>query len=294
MFACLQPFTRTHAPLARLREWHSPTPPQMIRVNPPAGAPFFRLEVQEGRGGIPWNAVERTAGRLRTRLLLPEGVSPPLLPSATAKSRSAAGEPGIRPYEPKRLPALLAMRAAQQVLRKSETPAQRLSVAVIDPRGVFTHSLEPLIPLAASIRVFCPDFAIYRATAARLLDRYGVTLILSDSVACFAQSDVVIAADLRPCTGRERGLLFAPEPPTPPPPGSRIARGFNPQLPPALERLRPPGIDPLLFCSALFELCGVKEAELLQFQAFRLAGSGEDALFSIAELAAMVDENKIP
>jgi hypothetical protein len=208
---------------------------------------------------------------------------------AHTKNRSAAGEPGIRPYEPKRLPALLAMRAAQQVLRKCATPAQRLSVALVDPRGVFVRSLEPLIPLAGSLRVFCPDFSIYRATAALLLERYGVTLILSDSVASFAQSDVVVAPSLHLCTGRERGLLFTPDAKTPLP-GCRVALGMHPQLPDALERLRPAGIDPLLFASALFELCGVKEPELLQFQAFRIPPE-DGEIFSVAELAALVDDS---
>lgn len=283
MFACLQPLPRETAPWARLRARRHPEPPRMVRVNPPTGAPFFRLEVREGRNGIPWNEVERAAARLRTRMILPEGVELPAAPRACVK-----GEAGLRLYEPKRLPALLAMRAAQQTLRKCAAPAQRLTAALVDPRGVFTRSLEPLVPLAGNLRVYCPDFSIYRAAAALLLERYGMTLILSDSVACFAQCDVVVAPKLELFTGRERGLIFTPD-------ALRdarlrrchVVRGLDPQLPPALEALRPPGIDPLLFASALFELCAVREMEHLPFGAFSLPGNGEGA--TLEELAAMVD-----
>ncbi len=286
MFACLQPLPKENAPLARLRQWRNPMPPQMIRVNPPTGAPFFRLEVQQGRDGIPWNAVEQAAGRLRTRMLFPEGVNPPPQPATAAGKKSAATEPGIRPFEPKRLPALLALRAAQQVLRRCETPARHLSVALVDPRGLFTRSLEPLVPLVGNLRVYCPDFSLYRAAAALLLERYGMTLILSDSLGCFAQCDVVVAPELRLFTGRERGLIFTPDQDTPLP-NCRVVLGVNPQLPKAAAALRPAGIDPLLFASALFELCAVKECEHLQFQAFCLPLREES--FSIADLASLLD-----
>jgi hypothetical protein len=259
----------------------------MIRVETPGGAPFFRLECAPRKGVIPWNAVEHAAGRCRTRMLFPEGICPPAPPSPGR----AMLEPGLRAFEAKRLPLLLHLQAAMQVLRRCETPAQKLSVTLVDPKGILCRCVEPLVMLAGSLRVFTPDFAVYRAAAAQLLIRYGVTLILSDSVGCFAQSDVIVAQELSLFTGRERGLIFSPDSQTPLP-QCRVVRVGLPELPPAYAALCPPGINPLRFAGALFELCGVKEMERLRFNGFWL--KGRQAPLCAGELAALVDQAAVP
>ena len=278
MFACLtlQP---NHA-----RAWRKAAPPQLHRVDCPGGAPFFRLEAQQRKHAIDWNAIEQAAGRLRTKMLFPEGVSPPTLPVIDSPARAKL-EPGLRAFAPRRLPLLLCLRTAQQVLRASKAPAQGLRVTVVDTKGALCRCLEPLVPLAGSLRVFTPDFAAYRGTAAQLLRRYGATLILSDSPGCFAHSDIVVADSLDLFTGRERGLIFTPDPALLP--GCRVVRCRQPELPGACAHLRPEGIDPLLFAGALYELCGVKEMERLRFGHF--AFDGNSAAHSLADLSSILD-----
>ena len=280
MFACLQ------LQPAPGRAWRKPALPLLCRVEVPGGAPFFRLEAQSRRGQIDWNAVEQAAGRMRTKMLFPDGVAPPAPPQASSAAR-AQMEPGIRAFAPRRLPLLLCLRTAQQVLRASKTPARSRSVTIVDQKGLLCRCLEPFVPLAGSLRVCTPDVAAYRATAAQLLARYGVTLILSDSPGCFAQSDVVVADELSLFTGRERGLIFTPD--RSPLPGCRVVRGEAPALPAAHEALRPAGIDPLLFACALYELCGVKEMERLNFGHYAFDGVSE--AFPLPKITAMLDES---
>jgi len=277
MFACLQ-ITRE-----RPCGWRKGTPPALVRVEPPGGAPFFRLEVTwRGKGELPWAEIERAAGRLRTRMLFPEGVCPPPPPPARSASQAQL-EPGLRAFVPRRLPLLLCLRAAQQVLQAARTPARQLRVTVVDSKGVLARQLEPLVPLAGSLRVYTPEAAVYRAAAGQLQRRYGVALVISDSPACFAQSHVVVAESLRLFTGRENGLILTPEliltpdggtalPGNCAAHGSRAARCGAPILPEAYARLCPPGIDPLRFACALYELCGVKEMERLRFTHFSFDG----------------------
>lgn len=123
----------------------------------------------------------------------------------------------------------------------------------------------------------------HKNTAAQLLRRYGVTLILSDSPGCFAQSHVVVADDLSLFSGRENGLIFTPDTETPRPP-CRAVRMREPELPEACGLLRPPGIDPLLFACALYELCGIKEMERLRFGHY--AFDEVSRALSMEELAA--------
>jgi len=289
MFACLQ--ITKEAP--RLRGWRKAAPPALVRVDPPGGAPFFRLEAayraragkSTARGDLPWAEIERTAGRLRTRMLLPEGIYPPPLPSPRSASQTQL-EPGLRAFVPRRLPLLLCLRAAQQILQAARVPARQLRVTVVDSKGALTRQLEPLVPLAGSLRVFTPEPGLYRAAAEQLQRRYGVTLVVSDSPACFAQSHVVVAEDLRLFTGRESGLILSPDAETPLP-GCRAARCGDPLLPESYARLCPPGIDPLRFACALHELCGVKEMERLRFSHFSFDGVSQR--FTVEDLAGVVD-----
>jgi len=283
MFACLQ-ITKDQ----RLRDRRKSAAPVLVRVEPPGGAPFFRLEAaRPRRGELPWDEIERAAGRLRTRMLFPEGAAPPPPPPARSAAH-AQMEPGLRAFAPRRLPLLLCLRTAQQVLQASRVPARQLRVTVVDSRGALTRQLEPLVPLAGSLRVFTPEPQIYRAAAQQLQRRYGIALIVSDSPGCFAQSHVVIADDLRLFIGREAGLIFTPDTETPLP-GCSAVRCGAPILPEAQGCLCPPGIDPLRFACALYELCGVKEMERLRFADFSFDGVSQ--AFSLEDLAGMVHKS---
>jgi hypothetical protein len=229
-------------------------------------------------------------------MLFPAGVAPPELPPASPAR--AQLEPGLRAFAPRRLPLLLCLRAAQEALRLSPLPAREMRVTVVDQKGLLCRYLEPLVPLAGSLRVYTPDFGLYRAAAAQLLRRYGVPLILSDSPACFAQSHIVIADDLRLFTGREGGLIFTPDTVTPRP-GCRVVRMREPGLPEAYGPLCPPGIDPLLFACALYELCGIKGMERLRFGHYAFDGvsqalSMEDLMSSRKDLMSPGKELAVP
>lgn len=283
MFACLQINPKD---AARLRGRHKTPPHTLVRVEPPAGAPFFLLEATRRKNSkdLPWNEIEHTAGRLRTRMLFPEGVTPPPAPPA-ASAAQAQLEPGLRAYAPKRLPLLLCLRMAQQVLQLSHVPARELRVTVVDSKGALRRQLEGLVPLAGSLRVFTPEPALYRATAEQLQRRYGIALVVSDSVGSFAQSHVVIADDLRLFTGREKGLIFTPDT-QPPISGCRVLRFGPPVLPQAYAALCPPGIAPLHFACALYELCGVKQMERMQVSHIRFDGISQD--YTPEDVASML------
>jgi hypothetical protein len=265
----------------------------MVRVDTPSGAPFFRLDIPNRKGDIPWQAVEQAAGKCRTRVLLPDGIKMPPQnnPKNNPMAHGASLDFGLRCFVPKRLPLLLALQTAQQVLRRCNTPAQHLSVTLVDPKCVLTRAIEPLVMLAGSLRVYTTDLASYRQTASLLLQRFGVTLILSDSPGCFANSNVVVAEDFSHFTGKERGMILTANR-TASLRACRIVRGTAPQLPPAFEALRPAGIDPLMFAGALFELCGIKEMERLVFQ--ELFSCVKNELVTVDDLAEQLDAQFLP
>jgi hypothetical protein len=232
----------------------------LTRVNIPGGAPFYRLDTKPRRGILPWNEIERCAGRLRTKLLLPADVSLPESHILPADSRHP--DPGMREFKARRLPLMLAVRLAAEILRNCAVPPQDLRITFVDPDGNCTKGLEPLVMLAGSLRVYTHEPAAYRQTAASLLNRYGVTLLVSDSPQSFANADLVICDNLSLLTGRERGLICTSDN-TRSLPDCRVARIGQVFLPPPLDSLIPPDFDPVRFAAALYELCGVKEMDRL-------------------------------
>jgi len=282
MFACLT------LSQAQGRAWRKPAAPQLVRVEVPNGAPFFLLQAQSRKGQLDFNAIEQAAGRLRTKMLFPQGMELPPVPQASSAAKAQL-EPGLRAFAPRRLPLLLCLRFAQQVLRASRIPARSRSVTIVDQKGMLCRSLEPFVQLAGSLRVFTPEPAAYRATAEQLLRRYGITLIVSSSPACFVQSDVVVADDLKLFTGRERGIIFTPNPLERSLPGLRVVQCEQPTLPVPYGSLCPPGIDLMLFASALYELCGVKEMERLSFGRYGFAGTSE--ALPLEKISALLDES---
>ncbi len=283
MFVCLH----INPKEMRLKDRRKPAALSLVRIEPPGSAPFFRLEVTQRRGckELPWNEIEQMAGRLRTRMLFPAGIMPPPQPAARSAAQAQL-EPGLRAFVPKRLPLLLSLQAARRVLQAATTPPRDLRVTVVDTKGVLCRNLEALVPLAGSLRVFTPDPKLYRAAAEQLQLRYGVALIISSSPGCFAQSHVVIADDLQLFTGREGGLIFTPDSEHTLS-GCRVVRCGEPLLPPQHAQLCPPGIDPLLFACALYELCGLKEMERLQFSHFTFDAVSQT--FTIDDLAGTLD-----
>lgn len=278
MFACLE----LREPRT-LRERRRPVPPTLARVECPGGAPFFRMEAVCRKGRPDWAAIEHTAGRLRTKILAAQGVTLPQLPPRSQARMYM--EPGLRAFVPRRLPMLLQLRLAQQVLRLSHIPPKQRCITLVDAKGSLCRCMEPFIPLAGNLRVFTLDLPAWRSTALQLQSRYGAALVLSDSPGCFAHCDLVIADDLSRFTGSESGLIFTPDPQ--PLPGCRVVRCGSPLLPEPYAKLCPPHIDPLQFASALYELCGVKEMERLRFGSCAFDGVSE--AYSPAGLARILD-----
>jgi hypothetical protein len=289
MFVCVCPAAE-EAPLQKLsRKLSRASALELERVTVPGGAPFFRMDVHAKAERMPWNEIEHCAGRLRTKLLLPPGLALP----AEAQGDAAHKEAGMRVFSARRLPMLLALRTATCVLRLCKTPAQQLRVTLADSKSLCAAAVEQFVPLAASLRVFCNDFGAYRQTAAGLLSRYGVTLLLSRAPAVFMNSDVTIVDDLALLSGAERGLvLWCGEQEPSPETAKRLenvtlVRCDRPVLPEAIAPLCPTQIDPLVFAGALYELSIVKEMERLPLGRMRLGAETQEC--TLGELAARVD-----
>ncbi len=269
VFAVLQILEKEKDVFSIVREKFNPTKPVISSVAVRSGAPFFVVTVKKTKYGVPWQTVKTVCGRLSQRLLLPEGLT---LPDGY----------GMDSFEPAVLPAKLILNCAAEAFSRCETEASRLSICIVDRKGVLPHIIDSLIMHAATIKIVTDKLSVYSMAAADIMERYGATLIIDDSIGLAQNCTAVITTDISQLSGSEKGLIFAPQ--------CRhradfknVVTGEGIAMPEEYLRLIPEGVNPLLFASALHELCGVAVLEKAAFQKY-LLNSAPASIFDISKL----------
>lgn len=243
MFATL---SALEPPKTRRRLLHRRLPNlSCSRVTLPNFFSFYHIQApRRPDGALPWDEIAETAGALRTRLLLPRGIAPD-------------GESPVGVFTPQRLPLLVLCQSALRTLQRMRLDPQTQSLCLFDPAGVLAESVAPFAPLMAQIHVVTDAPDAFEETAARLRQDCGLTLCLSPDPPALAAFTVLLLEDGADVPADYSGLVFANRPC---PRGGGVT--FTPgelELPPEFAALCPPGIDPLQFASAAYELCAADE-----------------------------------
>lgn len=215
------------------------------RVTLPNFFSFYHIQVACRPGeALPWVQIAETAGTLRRRLLLPRGLTP-----------DEAASVGV--FAPQRLPLLMLCRSAVRTLQKLRLDPQTQRLCLFDPPGVLAEHVAPFASLAGQIHVVTDDLAAWEAAAARLREDCGLSLRVTPDPPDLGAYTVVLLDDEADVPATFSGLVFANRPCV-----RMNAVTFTPgtpALPPAFAALCPPGIDPLQFASAAYELCAADE-----------------------------------
>ncbi len=209
---------------------------------------FYRITLKQHAADLPWRRLSRLAGPLKTRLLLPDGWTPP-------------ANSGLTVFHPQKLPVIALVNAAAKAIAAQNLPATKLRVAVIDEAGVAVNAVEQLAPSAASLTVVTKRRERYLHLEKQIMSRYGISLLLTAASARLCESTVLIAPDAAAVPLAYDGLLLTNTPVRRM--NATVRVSLPPVLPPGVEALRSPGIDPLLFASALFECCANRTLETL-------------------------------
>lgn len=256
MFAVLTVKEREKDFLTRFSYLFHEPQPVLERVNVLGSAPFFVLTVvRDKKGKVDPDEVCRLLGRCASRLLLSEGTS---LPS----------HPRIAAFRPELLPAILLFNSALRLLEKSGLPPEKLSVVLFDENAVFADKAEKLVRRASVIRVCTTRPEAYEETRRSLLRDWGLPLVVSENAGSCTDCDFAISpfGDGGDALSGFIALRRKGEE------GFVRVRGEGLSLPAGFESVRPDGVGPLLFASALYELCGAALLGDLRYD--RLAACG--------------------
>ncbi len=211
------------------------------RVTLPNDFSFYHIQLtHDPTLPLPWDKIAGAAGAFRTRLLLPGGIT------IDADADAAL-------FVPQKLPLRYLCGSAVHTLAQMQRDPAKLRLCVVDPSGVLCDALEPFVPLVSELRVVTDDLLAYGETADRLMQRYGLSLLLTPDDADAAQCNLLIADDAADVPLTFAGIVFTNHPQ--PRMNAAVYTPAPPVLPPDFAALCPPEIDPLVFASAAFELC---------------------------------------
>lgn len=221
------------------------------KVEVPNALPYYIINAKSYHGVCPWEKVEEAAGALRLRVLLPpETVLPP--------------ESLLRPFEPAVFFERLLFNTAVDAIKKMHLDPCRVSVTVFDENAYLIDLVERLVPLAFQLRIITNCGAAYEQLGAYLLERFGISLLVSAR----ADNSVLSSTFIISASGKAVPLIF---------PGILFTnrkeklmnavvmsgKGFD--LPKKYTELLPKNIEPAVFAGALYELCGADELGQMRY-----------------------------
>lgn len=227
---------------------------QQIKI--PSGNWFYRVISTEYRGCIP---VEETAEKLKR---LKKSVIFEVNFPCDENTRELE-------FEPSEFTAQLIFNSALEYIKKLKSEPLESSVTVYDPEGFYSGKISTLVPLFSKITVHTKKTHMYEGVSEKLMDEYGLMLVVSDSFSGKAPvTTAAICYGEVPFSNFFNGILFATDENVPP--CACCVRGYGIDLPGEYELLRPNGISQLHFAAALYEKGGVKKLGDLSFKKLRL------------------------
>lgn len=238
-----------------------------------AGAHYalLRVEASGRRDRIDWRAVERICGSYRNKLLLPEGLEPPI-------------ETGLVRPELRRFNDRVFQHTACEVIAQTRMPMYKRVLGFIDREAKYSHMLNELLRHYTSVRVVTDNLDRYHTEAERLLEELGAPVVVGTGLDSLAGCVLILSPG---AFYTSQAAAFS----CPVVAGDVFVAGGRCDLVTALrtvpgEPVRsacPAGIDPHDFAGALYEFCS---ADISTFLAERLLYNYRAA--ALPELVAAV------
>lgn len=225
--------------------------PSLQKITVKNGAPFFILTLTELKDGeIDCEEVYRILGRCAKRLVIGRDTEIP-----------ETDYVGV--FKPTLLPYLMLFNSAVKLSASfvGESHTGKLTACVIDENGILKERIIPLISLFDNIKIITDKPRCYDDVSEKILDEWGLPILITDNYDSAADCDFIFSpfkvknAALSNCAAirnHDSGAL------------TRFW-GEGITLPPDYSSFIPENVDPIIFASALYELCGVNALASLCF-----------------------------
>lgn len=253
MFAVLKILENEKGFLAKLKFRFNPPEPKLLRVNVAGGAPFYYLEIYENQCGENYNEIVYALGRCSEYLVL--------CGNYTLPENKLLGV-----YRPAKLPQLLLMNSAVSFLDKLKYDKTEFGIGIVDMRGDYTAFVEDFVNRAASVRVVteCPER--YEPVREKLFDEWGFSLVVSESYSLIKDCDLTVSPETNTQRLYNRSIVYFDREKK----LRNVYKAGQFSIPEEYKKIMPEGVDPLIFASALYELCGVKPIRELKYSNLKL------------------------
>lgn len=251
MFATVEFYEREDTFKAKLKSFFSP--PKIIteKVPLPENEYFYKMKVPLHKGEIPYDKLKRISSGVCDGLIFPKGF------------RCEETE-GIKVYSSRYFKETVLFNTAVSLIKESIFEPTQTVITLVDKKGVLASEVSRIVPFACEIRVVTDNMRAYEFAHRRIMNEYGLSLLVSDKLSSISKEGIVISYDSSfiplyfkglVLTAQKRFLPFA-----------RVLMGEGISADEKYTALCPEGVDMEIFLSALCEVCFVKELRKTEYE----------------------------
>ena len=218
--------------------------PELTKVAVNGGAPYFKIKVSDNKK-IPWEDILYMAGRCASNVILKDEVQIPK-------------DLKIHRFVPKEFPLITLSNTVKNILSDCNIKKKKLGIS--DADAVLVNRIEGFIDFVSEITIYTKETDKYLGVCERLMDEYGISIVLSDFENSLCLCDVVMSEN-----AFEDIFCFCINKGT----SENAFELSDVALPTFCKQKLPDGISDEYFAAALFELCKVSSLGDLEFQTLK-------------------------
>lgn len=204
------------------------------------GAPFYRLDITVGKRGVDWEYIAYCTGKCAGRLIVNNAVNIPK-------------NFGLGRYSNKALYNKMMQNTFAHILKQQKKIFENL--CFVDESGEFQEYLHTYVPYFNKITVATKNKEAYFKTCDNILEDTGLCVTIQSEE---ETAQVVINCKENLMQVRIKNIVH------------NICNGEDFDVPKIYEKLYDETLDKLIFCSALYEFCGVFELADLIFTSIKV------------------------
>lgn len=226
---------------SRLRDRFFAPEFELERIEMKKAAPFFVMTCRKYRGCVPYNTIAAASGKMKNKIVLPSGFETP-------------ENAPIKPFEGRKLRRQLLINTAHKILCGTQSVCSaRRDLTLVDKFGAYTQRIEDFAECVEHLTVLTDVPERYERTAERLMERFGVSLIVRKGAYFGGEHGIVISDLSKNISPYFKGLLFTND--TVFPPCAHIVTGRGVDLGGYTDFEFPPEFDSVEIGEAMYELC---------------------------------------